>query len=135
MLKFNEIKKGDFLVADNEGDLRRGEVTDLNGDEKQVCLNNGVQDFWYETNQLFPLEINDEELSNLKFNKQQNDDGTVKYSKGAFRMLIPRAGDFSHFELWYRDEKRHIMEPIPVHVLQNHFYEMTKVHLNNQSFD
>ena len=135
MLKFNEIKKGDFLVADNEGDLRRGEVTDLNGDEKQVCLNNGVQDFWYETNQLFPIEINDEELSNLKFNKQQNDDGTVKYSKGAFRMLIPRAGDFSHFELWYRDEKRHIMEPIPVHVLQNHFYEMTKVHLNNQSFD
>ena len=100
MLKFNEIKKGDFLVADNEGDLRRGEVTNLNGDEKQVCLNNGVQDFWYETNQLFPLEINDEELSNLKFHKQQNEDGTVKYSKGAFRMLIPKPGDFSHFELW-----------------------------------
>ncbi|MBN8835107.1 MAG: hypothetical protein ABS68_10045 [Niastella sp. SCN 39-18] len=135
MLKFNEIKKGDFLVADNEGDLRRGEVTNLNGDEKQVCLNNGVQDFWYETNQLFPLEINDEELSNLKFHKQQNEDGTVKYSKGAFRMLIPKPGDFSHFELWYRDEKRHIMEPIPVHVLQNHFYEMTKVHLNTESFD
>ena len=135
MININEVKTGDFLIVDNDGDKRRGEVTELNFAAKQVCINNGVQDFWYETNQLFPLEINDEELSNLKFNKQQNDDGTVKYSKGAFRMLIPRAGDFSHFELWYRDEKRHIMEPIPVHVLQNHFYEMTKVHLNNQSFD
>ena len=43
--------------------------------------------------------------------------------------------DFSKFEIWYRDEKRHIMQPISLHQLQNHFYDMTKVHLNHQTFE
>jgi len=135
MIKFNEIKVGDYLYADNDGDVKRGEVTNLNGDEKQVCVNTGTQDFWYETNQLLPIPITDEELDNLKFHKELNGNGSVKYIKGAFRMQLPTDGDFSHMEIWYRDEKRHILQPIPVHTLQNHFYEMTKVHLNMESFD
>jgi hypothetical protein len=135
MIKFHEIKVGDFLVADNDGDSRRGEVTDLNGDEKQVCVDNGVQEFWYETNQLSPLDISDEELGHLKFHKELKEDGSVKYAKGAFRMVVPKEDDFSSMEIWYRDERRHIMQPIPLHTLQNHFYEMTKVHLNEEGFD
>ncbi len=135
MIKFLELKTGNYLLADNDGDNRRGEVTDLNGNEKQVCVDNGAQEFWYETNQLTPIEITDEELSGLKFHKEVNGDGSAKYLKGAFRMLLPKDGDFSRMEIWYRDEKRHIMHTIPLHTLQNHFYEMTKVHLNNDSFD
>jgi len=135
MIKFHEVKVGDYLIADNDGDARRGEVTNLNGDEKQVCVDNGVQEFWYETNQLTPLPITDDELKYLKFHSEPQADGSVKYMKGAFRMLIPKAGDFSRMEIWYRDEKRHIMSEIPLHVLQNHFFEMTKVHLNDESFD
>jgi hypothetical protein len=71
----------------------------------------------------------------LKFHKQVNVDGTVKYSKGAFRIATAKEGDFSRMELWYRDEHRHIMQPIEIHVLQNHFYEMTKVHLNDEAYD
>lgn len=134
MLKFHEIKTGDYLIADNDGDQKRGEVTNLNGDEKQVCVDTG-QEFWYEMNQLSPLPITDSELSNFKFHKHVNDDGTIKYSKGAFRILIPKEGDFSRMEIWYRDETRHITTPISVHNLQNHFYDMTKVHLNDESFD
>lgn len=135
MIKFHEIKVGDYLYADNEGDVRRGEVTNLNTDEKQVCVDNGVQEFWYETEQLSPVALSDEELERLKFHRVVLDNGQVKYSKGAFRMVTPAAGDFSKMEIWYRDEKRHILQPIPLHVLQNHFYEMTKVHLNDESFD
>jgi hypothetical protein len=135
MIKFHEVKTGDYLLVDNDGDIRRGEVTNLNGDEKQVCVDNGVQEFWYETNQLMPLPISDEELLFLKFHKETLDNGVVKYSKGAFRMMVPKEGDFSNMEIWYRDEKRHIMQPIPLHVLQNHFHEMTKVHLNEEVFD
>ena len=135
MIKFQEIKIGDYLMADNDGDVRRGEVTNLNGDEKQVCVDTGTQGFWYETEQLSPIAITDEELTNLKFHKVQNDDGTVKYMKGAVRMLIPAADNFSKMEIWYRDEARHIINPISLHTLQNHFYEMTKVHLNHESFD
>ena len=135
MIKFQELKIGDYVIADNDGDMRRGEVTNLNGDEKQVCVDTGIQGFWYETEQLRPIPITDEELQFLKFHKQPNGDGTVKYLKGAFRILIPAENDFSRMEIWYRDEARHIITPISLHNLQNHFYEMTKVHLNDESFD
>ncbi|MBL0356937.1 MAG: hypothetical protein IPP72_08600 [Chitinophagaceae bacterium] len=134
MLKFQNIKVGDYLMADNDGDVKKGEVTNLKHGENQVCLDVGAQEFWYEMEQLSPIAMNDEELMNLKFSKQVNDDGTVKYMKGAFRMLIPKAGDFSMLELWYRDERRHITHPINIHELQNHFYDMTKVHLNDEQF-
>jgi hypothetical protein len=130
MIKFNEIKVGDFLIADNDGDKIQGEVTNLNHNEKQVCVDNGVQEFWFETEQLSAIPLDEEQLLRLKFAKQENDDGTVKYMKGAFRMQLPHKGDFSQFEIWYRDERRHVMQPISLHQLQNHFYEMTKVHLN-----
>lgn len=134
MLKFQNIKVGDYLMADNDGDVLKGEVTNLKHGENQVCLDIGAQEFWYEMEQLSPIALNEDELAALKFSKQKNDDGTVKYSKGAFRMMIPKEGDFSRMELWYRDEHRHVMHALGVHELQNHFYEMTKVHLNDEMF-
>jgi len=135
MIKFNDIKVGDYLIADNDGDKQQGEVTNINGDEKQICIDNGTQEFWFELEQLSPIPLDETQLLNLRFHKQENEDSTVKYMKGAFRILLPKANDFSHFEIWYRDEKRHIMQPIFVNQLQNHFYDMTKVHLNDESFD
>ncbi|MBL0056424.1 MAG: hypothetical protein IPP31_09540 [Chitinophagaceae bacterium] len=96
MIKFNEIKVGDYLIADNDGDKKQGEVTDLNHNEKQVCVDTGAQEFWYETEQLSAIPLDDDQLTKLKFHKQVNDDGTVKYGKGAFRMLIPAAGIFQN---------------------------------------
>ena len=135
MIKFQEIRVGDYLIADNDGDKKPGEVTNLNSVEKQVCVDTGAQEFWYETEQLSAIPIDEGQLDRLKFHKEANDDGSVKYKKGAFRMVTAATGDFSKFEIWYRDERRHIMQPIFLHQLQNHFYEMTKVHLNDGSFD
>lgn len=134
MIKFQDIKVGDLLIADNDGDKRIGEVTDLNGDEKQVCVDTG-QEFWYETSQLSSIPLDEEQLLNFKFNKEVHEDGSVKYLKGAFRILLPADGDFSTMEIWYRDERRHILHPISVNQLQNHFFEMTKVPLNDESFN
>jgi hypothetical protein len=135
MIKFHEIKVGDLLIADNDGDILQGEVTNLNGDEKQVCVDTGTQEFWFETSQLSAIPLDEEQLMNFKFSKEENPDGTVKYLKGAFRILIAAVGDFSKMELWYRDERRHIMQPISVHQLQNHFHDMTKVLLNDENFN
>jgi hypothetical protein len=135
MIKFQELRVGDYVISSNEGDIRRGEVTALNNNEKQVCVDNGIQEFWYYTDQLSPLPLNDEELTHLKFHKEILENGAAKYSKGAFRMIVPKADDFSHLEIWYRDEKRHILQSIPLHTFQNHFYEMTKMHLNEAVFD
>ncbi len=135
MIKFKDIQVGDYLMADNDGDILQGEVTNLNGDEKQVCVDTGTQEFWFETNQLSPIPLDEQQLLNFKFQKEEHADGTVKYMKGAFRLLILSKDDFSKMEIWYRDERRHIMEPINVHQLQNHFHQMTKVPLNDEPFN
>ena len=129
MIKFSEIKMGGYVMAEYNGQLRRGEVKRLNGDEKQVCVETDVQEFWYETQHLLPIAINDDELLKLNFSKEELPDGTVKYKKGSFRLVIPRKDDFSTLEMWYREDRRHFSFPLGVHELQNLHLDMTKVPL------
>ena len=132
MIKFSELKPGDYVLAESDGQAWQGEVTDFNNDEKEVCVNNGVQGMYFRPEDLYPLPVDEDQLTRLKFTKHVNEDGSVKYLKGAFRIQTPKQDDFSHFEIWYRNEKRIITHPIPVHVLQNHYTAMTKVHLTNE---
>jgi hypothetical protein len=134
MIKFNELKAGDYVLAEYDGKTTQGEVIGFNRDEKEVCINDGVQEFWFTPDQLRPLPLDDEQLQKLNFQKIENEDGSVKYLKGAFRILVPQKDDFSNFEIWYRDEKRHMLHPISVHQLQNHYLAMTKVHLTTEPF-
>ena len=129
MVKFNDIKIGDFLRAEYEGKFWDGEVVLLNGDEKQVCVKTEVQEFWFETDKLQGIPLTDAALLNMNFTKQINEDGSVKYSKGPFRLVTPEKGNFSHFDMWYREDRRHNPDVHFVHQLQNHYYDMTKVHL------
>ena len=131
MIKFNEIKIGDYVLGEYEGKKWEGEVVNLNGDEKQVCLATDVQNFWFETDDLYPIPISDEAMKNLKFVREDMPDGSVKYKKDSFRMLIPKPDDFSRMDIWYRDDKRLNPQIQYVHQLQNHYLQMTKVHLTN----
>ena len=133
MIIFNELKIGDFVKGEYEGKMWKGEVTRLNGDEKQVCVETDVQEFWFEQEHLYPIPLSDEELVKLNFSKHQNEDGSVKYLKGAFRLVIPKEGDFSAIEMWYREDKRHHPNVHFVHQLQNHYHDMTKVHLTEEA--
>jgi hypothetical protein len=132
MIKFSDIKIGDYMMAEYEGKMWQGEVSRLNGDEKQVCITTEVQDFWFSTDHLHPIPLSDEQMLKLNFTKQENEDGSVKYMKGAFRILLPQKGDFSHFEMWYREDKRHNPDVHYVHQLQNMYASMTKVHLTSE---
>ncbi|HAK11247.1 MAG: hypothetical protein K2Y12_05350 [Chitinophagaceae bacterium] len=129
MIKFNNIKVGDYLMGEYEGKMWRGEVVRLNGDEKQVCLQTDVQAFWFETDHLHPIPINDAELTAMHFEKEVFDDGAVKYKKEAFRIVIAKADDFSNMDIWYREDRRHNPDIHYIHELQNHYHDMTKVHL------
>jgi hypothetical protein len=131
MIKYNELKQGDYVLAESDGQAWQGEVTNFNNDEKEVCVNNGVQEMYFKSEALYPLPVDEEQLLKLKFTKHVNEDDSVKYMKGAFRIQTPKQDDFSHFEIWYKNEKRIITHPIPVHVLQNHYLAMTKVHLTD----
>ena len=77
MIPFHEIKIGDYVIADNDGDKKQGEVTDINGDEKQICVDTD-QEFWYELDQLSGIPLDEKQLMDLKFEKQLNADGSIK---------------------------------------------------------
>lgn len=129
MIKYSEIKMGDYLLGEYSGKQWMGEVIRLNGDEKQVCLATDVQDFWFETEDLYPLPISDASLQSLNFIREDMPDGSVKYKKGSFRMLICKPDDFSNMDIWYRDDKRINPQIQYIHQLQNQYLQMTKVHL------
>ena len=129
MIKFSELKIGDIVMAEFEGERWEGVVTELNWEEKEVCVETAVQAFWYMPEHLFPIPVNDEQLKKLGFSKTANPDGSLKYMKGAFRVQIAKEGDFSHIEIWWREDRRHLHEPLYVHELQNHYLQMTKVEL------
>jgi hypothetical protein len=117
------------LMGEFEGKMWQGEVTRLNGDEKQVCVKTEVQDFWFSIDHLFPIPLNEEALVNLSFTRQKNEDGSIKYSKGSFRIVAPVEGDFSKIDMWYREDRRHNPNVHWVHQLQNQYHDMTKIHL------
>ena len=129
MIKFNEIKAGDIVMAEFEGQRSEGQVTELNHEDKEVCVETEVQEFWFTPDQLFPIPLDDDQLMKFHFERQVNGDQTVKYLKGPFRILLPQKGNFSNFEMWYREDRRHMGHPVTVHELQNHYYQMTKVEL------
>jgi hypothetical protein len=131
MIKFSDIKIGDYVRAEYEGKTWEGEVTRLNGDEKQVEVTTEVQPFWFSTEHLYPIPLNEEALFKLGFQRHGNEDGSVKYMKGSFRLVTPAPDDFSQIEMWYREDRRHHPDVHYVHQLQNHYQAMTKIHLTD----
>ena len=132
MIKINELKQGDYVIAEFEGQRWPGTVTRINTDEKQVCVETEVQEFWYDPEQLYPIPMNDESLKKLNFIREDMPGGSVKYKKGSFRIVIPKDGDFSYKEVWYREDRRDNPHIEYIHQLQNQYLQMTKVHLTDE---
>jgi hypothetical protein len=129
MIKFHELKVGDIVLAEYEGQRSEGEVIELNREDKEVCVQTSVQDFWFSPDDLYAIPLDEDQLKKFNFERQEMPDGTIKYLHGPFRMLLSEKGNFSLFEMWYREDRRHITRPLSVHELQNYFHEMTKVDL------
>lgn len=130
MIKVSDLKEGDIIEVEYEGSRTRGEVLQVgHGHKMAKVLTHEAQENWYTEADMHACPLNDAALQDLHFNKQVNEDGTVKYMKGAFRMLLSRANDFDAFQIWYREDRRQIHGPLCLHQLQNHYLDMTKVHL------
>jgi len=128
MIKFNELKPGDLVIAEYDGQMWEGVVTELNNEDKEVCVETSVQEFWFTPEHLFPIPLSEEQLLKLGFVKTEVDGG-VKYMKDSFRVFLPERDNFSNIEIWWREDRRHLIHPINVHELQNHYRQMTKVEL------
>jgi hypothetical protein len=129
MIRFNELKPGDLVLAEYEGEKTRGVVTELNREDKEVCVETSVQQYWFTPEHLYPIPLSDEQLDYLGFTKVENGNG-AKYMKDSFRIFVPNKNDFSNIEIWWREDRRQLNQHISVHELQNHYYQMTKVELN-----
>ena len=129
MIKISDLKAGDIVRVMYEGQEKEGVVTDTNREDNMACVNNGVQEFWYAPEDLSPLPLTEDRLINtLGFEREEHPDG-VKYKKGPFRVLVHDPGNYTDLEVWYREDHRHFKTPLYVHELQNHYLQMTKVHL------
>ncbi len=129
MVKVSELKPGDVIHVIDEGVEREGVVTDTSRDDNMVCVDNGIQEFWYPPEEIVPVPLTEDQLINtLGFIKEETPEGT-KYKKGAFRVLVHDPGNYTDIEVWYREDRRHFKRPLYVHELQNHHLQMTKVPL------
>ncbi|NML23268.1 hypothetical protein HHL16_20485 [Pseudoflavitalea sp. G-6-1-2] len=129
MIKLSELRSGDLVKAKYEGQMIEGAVTEVNREDKEVGVETDVQEYFFTPDSLFPIPLDENQLFKLGFSRNVLDDGAVKYMRNSFRLMIPKDGDFSTMELWWREDRRHLVQPINVHELQNHYHQMTKVDL------
>ena len=130
MLKLNYLKEGDYVIAEYEGQNMEGVVRGLHrDDDNEVCVETDVQEFWFKPEHLSGIALTEEQLFKFGFLKQENEDNSVKYMKGPFRLVTPLKGEFSLLEIWYREDRRFFTVPLFVHELQHHYHDMTKVNL------
>ena len=129
MLKITHLKSGDIVMVNDEEVMREGTVVSTSQEENQALVNNGVQEFWYSPEEITSVPLDENQLMSLGFSREDLDGG-VKYKKDSFRLVTPKKGDFSHVEMWWREDRRSFHTPLGVHELQNLYADMTKVHLN-----
>ena len=128
MLKLGDLKSGDIVALNDEGIEREGTVVRISPENHQALVDNGIQEFWYSLDEIKPIPLDENQLMKLGFVKEDAD-GAVKYKKDSFRLVTPKQGDFSHIEMWWREDRRHFNFPLGVHDLQNLHLDMTKVPL------
>lgn len=129
MIRFNDLMPGDLVIAEYDGKKWEGVVKELNHEDKEVCVETSVQEFWFTPEHLYSIPLSDEQLIKLGFTREENGTG-IKYSKDSFRLLAHGKDDFSNIDIWWREDRRHLKHHLSVHELQNHYYNMTKVELN-----
>lgn len=127
-MKLNELKPGDWVIVTDDGVSREGAVVRVSNEEREVCVDNGIQEFWYPLDQVQGIPVDEAQLMRLGFEKMDHEAG-AKYGKGPFRVLVPAADNFSRSEVWYREDRRLFDRPIMVSELQNIHLQMTKVPL------
>ena len=129
MLKIGSLKSGGIISVNDEDIMREGTVVRVSHEENQALVDNGVQEFWYNPEEMFAVPLDDSQLLKLGFTREETGAG-VKYKKDSFRLVTPKNGNFSTIEMWWREDRRNFDAPLGVHELQNLYLDMTKAHLD-----
>jgi len=79
MLKISELKPGDIIKVVDEGVEREGTVVEISHEENEALVDNGVQEFWYTPEEMYPITLDDEHLKKLGFESEELPGGSIKY--------------------------------------------------------
>ena len=130
MLKLTELKSGDIVLADFEGQLRVGDVLDVSYGDKKALVAHDESEFWYDLNNIYAVPLEDGILSELGFAKSNGNPNASVYQRGPFTLEWVNNGEDAHSLLHYRDETRHVHNLKYLHELQNHYKGMTNFELS-----
>lgn len=132
MIHLHDLKEGNWVEVEYEGEKHVGEITETGMDKVAVETEDGTE-YWYEPKEIFPVPLTKEWLEKFQFLKSDdpeiNGDGVV-YERGPFLVKFKSKEDDRHLFLAYRSEShREFDNGLAVHEFQNHYHGMTKVPL------
>jgi hypothetical protein len=130
MLKLNEVREGDIVLADFEGQKRVGDVLEVSRGDKKARIAHGENQFWYDLQHIFAVPLEPEILHELGFRRTSSEDDVVVFERGPFSMRFVRTANDRYSELHYRDETRHVHHMDYLHQLQHHYRAMTNFELS-----
>ena len=82
MVKLGQLQSGDIVMVNDEGLMREGTVIRTNAEEQMALVDNGVQEFWYAPQDIYPVALDEDQLLKFGFEKEPMDGTAIKYKKG-----------------------------------------------------
>lgn len=128
-MKLTEVKEGDIVVADFEGQKRVGDVLEVSRGDKKALVAHGENEFWYDMADIYAVPLDHEILEELGFKKAEDQSGGLSYERGPFTLQYVASENDRYNLLHYRDETRHVHNMQYLHQLQHHYKGMTNFEL------
>jgi hypothetical protein len=129
MIKLTEVKEGDIVIADFEGQKRVGDVLEVSRGDKKALVAHGENEFWYDMTHIYAVPLDMEILTELGFKKANDQSGGLSYERGPFTLEYVVTEKDTYNLLHYRDETRHVHNMQYLHQLQHHYKGMTNFEL------
>jgi hypothetical protein len=124
MIRLTEVKEGDIVIADFEGQKRVGDVLEVSRGDKKALVAHGENEFWYDMVHIYAVPLEPEILDELGFRKVDSPNGLI-YERGPFTLQYVATDTENYNLLHYRDETRHVHNMQYLHQLQHHYKAMT----------
>jgi hypothetical protein len=129
MIKLTEVKEGDIVIADFEGQKRVGDVLEVSRGDKKALVAHGENEFWYDMTHIYAVPLEPGILAELGFKKAEDQSNGLSYERGPFTLLYINTEKDIYNLLHYRDETRHVHNMQYLHQLQHHYKGMTNFEL------
>jgi hypothetical protein len=125
MIKLTEVKEGDIVIADFEGQKRVGDVLEVSKGDKKALVAHGENEFWYDMTHIYAVPLEPEILAELGFKRTDDQSNGLSYARGPFTLQYITTEKDTYNLLHYRDETRHVHNMQYLHQLQHHYKGMT----------